>query len=78
MKAAHDALKKDCFNDYRKRLFALASVYYASGLVQSGDQILFSDATTLRELRPRQKAFYAETMAIHYAFSAWMISPDNA
>ena len=33
MKAAHDALKKDCFNDYRKRLFALASVYYASGLV---------------------------------------------
>lgn len=77
MKAAHDALKKDCFNDYRKRLFALASVYYASGLVQSGDQILFSDATTLRELRPRQKAFYAETMAIHYALSGDIIQAEN-
>lgn len=67
MRDAHNALKKNCFNDYRKRLFALASVYYASGLLQSGDQILFSDAATLRELRPRQKAIYAETMAIHYA-----------
>lgn len=67
MITAHNALKKNCFNDYRKRIFALASVYYASGLVQGGDQIFFSDATTFRELRPRQKAFYAETMAIHYA-----------
>src|SRR5699024_2669436 len=56
---AHNELKKNCFNDYRKRLFALASIYYASGLVPNGDQILFSDTATLRELRPRQKAFYA-------------------
>lgn len=67
MKAAQSELKKNCFNDYRKRLFAMASIYYVSGLVESGDQILFSDATTVRELRPRQKAICAETMAIHYA-----------
>ena len=77
MRIAHNALKKDFFNDYRKRLFALASVYYASGLIQSGDKILFSDATTLRELRPRQKAFYAETMAIHYALSGDIIQAEN-
>lgn len=74
---AHNALKKNCFNDYRKRLFALASIYYASGLVQSGNQILFSDAATLRELRPRQKAFYAETIAIHYALSGNIIQAER-
>ena len=74
---AHNALKKNCFNDYRKRLFALASIYYASGLIQSGDQILFSDAATLRELRPRQKAFYAETIAIHYALSGDIIQAER-
>lgn len=69
MRDTHNALKKDFFNDYRKRLFALVSVYYASGLVQSGDRILFSDAATLRELRPRQKAFYAEITAVRHALS---------
>ncbi len=64
---AHNMLKKDCFNDYRKRLFALACIYYSIGLVESGDQILFSDVATLRQLRPRQEAFYAETLALHYA-----------
>lgn len=74
---AHNELKKNCFNDYRKRLFALASIYYASGLVPSGDQILFSDTATLRELRPRQKAFYAETIAIHYALSGDIIQAER-
>lgn len=77
MKNAHNALKKNCFNDYRKRLFALASVYYTSGLIQSGDQIIFSDVTTLRELRPRQKAIYAETMAIHYALSGDIVHAEK-
>lgn len=77
MRNAHNALKKDYFNDYRKRLFALASVYYASGLVQSGDRILFSDAATLRELRPRQKAFCAEITAIHYALSGDIIQAEK-
>lgn len=69
IKKAHNELKKNFFNDYRKRLFALASVYYFCGLVKSGDSILFSDITTIRELRPRQKAFYFQTLALHYALS---------
>lgn len=69
MQDTHNALKKDCFNDYRKRIFALASIYYASGLKSQGDQVLFSDVFTIRELRPRQKAFYSETLALHYALS---------
>lgn len=69
LKKAHNELKKNFFNDYRKRLFALANVYYFCGLVKSGDSILFSDITTLRELRPRQKAFYFQTLALHYALS---------
>ena len=77
MKAAHNALKKNCFNDYRKRVFALASVYYAIGLIPSGDQILFSDTATPRELRPRQRAIYAETMAIHYTLSGDIIQAEK-
>ena len=69
LRKTHNDLKKNFFNDYRKRLFALASVYYACGLIKSGDSILFSDITTLRELRPRQKAFYFETLALHYVLS---------
>lgn len=69
MITAHNELKKNFFNDYRKRLFAIASVYYSCGLIKSGDSILLSDVTTLRELRPRQKAFYYETLALHYALS---------
>lgn len=69
MREAHSALKKNCFNDYRKRLLALAAVYYVSGLTEQGDSILFSDVSTFRELRPRQRAIYAESMALHYALS---------
>lgn len=69
LKRAHNELKKNFFNDYRKRLFALANIYYFCGLMKSGDSILFSDITTSRELRPRQKAFYFQTLALHFALS---------
>ena len=65
----HSALKRNFFNDYRKRLFACTSIYYASGLNKAGDELLFSDIATLRELRPRQKAIRAETMALYYLLS---------
>lgn len=67
LKNTHSALRKNFFNDYRKRLLAMANVYYATGLFSSGDTILFSDTATTRGLRPRQAAFYAETMALRYA-----------
>lgn len=69
MENAHNGLRKDFFNDYRKRLIAMANVYYVCGLTSQGDRLLFSDVATLRELRPRQKGFYAQTMALHYALS---------
>lgn len=67
MRDAHLALRKNFFNDYRKRLFAVVNIYYVNGLISSGDKILFSDNTTPRDMRPRQAAFYAETMALRYA-----------
>ena len=65
----HRALRNNFFNDYRKRLFARASVYYASGLTRAGDELLFSDTATLRELRPRQEAIRAETLALCHLLS---------
>lgn len=64
---AHHALRHNFFNDYRKRLLAFACIYYAADLLPNGDEILFSDISTLRDMRPRQAAFYAETMALRYA-----------
>lgn len=68
----HRALRKNFFNDYRKRLFARASVYYASGLTRAGDELLFSDTATFRELRPRQEAIRAETLALCHLLSGRM------
>ena len=69
LKKSHNALRKNFFNDYRKRLFARSSVFYMNGLFKAGDDLLFSDTATFRELRPRQKAIRAETLALCHLLS---------
>lgn len=78
MVEAHCGLKQDCFNDYRKRLFVLASIYYINNLPDVGNQYLFSDVTTIRELRPRQKAFYYETLALYHALYGQISEAERA
>lgn len=69
LKVLHQSLKKNYYNDYRKKIFAFSNIYYAVGLIQLGNNYLFSDTITLRDLRPRQKAFYYESLALHHAIN---------
>lgn len=59
-----EALKKDFFNDYRKRTFCIAQYFYAQKDITAGDQYLFEESSISRELRPRQLGFYHETLAV--------------
>jgi hypothetical protein len=68
-------MKKHFFNDYRKKNFAIASFYYCNGEFGLGNQYLFQEANIERELRPRQKAFYHETVALSEYLSG---RDDNA
>ena len=60
----HEKLKVDYYNDYRKRIAGVAALFFQTGDMEQGFQYIFSDACVKREMRPRQKAFYYETMAL--------------
>lgn len=59
-----DNMKQDYYNDYRKRMLAVASYYFSIHDLVSGKKALFRDVTTERELRPRQEGFYHEILAL--------------
>ena len=61
----HKALKKNFYNDYRKKLFGLAAFYYCIHQENLGNHLLFQEVGFERDLRPRQKAFYYETVALY-------------
>ncbi len=61
----HEKLKKNFFNDYRKKNFAIAAYYYCHHDMNSGNRYLFQEMKIERELRSRQKAFYYETIALY-------------
>ncbi len=63
--AVHEQLKTNYYNDYRKKIFGLATLYFQIGDIAQGNQYILSDAYVKREMRPRQKAFYYETMALN-------------
>lgn len=65
----HEKMKQNYFNDYRKRSIAIAAYYFSICQWNQGKQYLFENITINRELRPRQKAFYCETMALYELFS---------
>ncbi len=61
----HEKLKKNFYNDYRKKNFGLAAFYYCIHQVELGNHLLFQEVNFERDLRPRQKAFYFETVALY-------------
>lgn len=63
----HEELKANYYNDYRKRIAGVAALFFQTGDMEQGFQYIFSDACVKREMRPRQKAFYYETMALYEA-----------
>lgn len=63
----HEALKVNYYNDYRKRIPGIATLFFQTGDMEQGFQYIFSDACVKREMRPRQRAFYYETMAFSEA-----------
>ena len=65
----HEKMKQNYFNDYRKRSIAIAAYYFSICQWERGKQYLFENITINRELRPRQKAFYCETMALCELFN---------
>lgn len=60
-------LKKNYFMDYRKMILGLASFYFSKNNISEGNRYLLSDIYVRREYRPRQKAFYFETVALSEA-----------
>ena len=60
----HEKLKDNHYNDYRKRIYGVAALFFQIGDMEQGFHYIFSDACVKREMRPRQKAFYYETMAL--------------
>lgn len=61
----HKRLKKNFFNDYRKKSLSLAAFCYCNGQEELGNHYLFQEIGIERDLRPRQKAFYFETIALY-------------
>lgn len=65
----HEKLKKDCYNDYRKKCLALALYFYSKGNLHEGNTYLFNEAVKKRELRPRQKAIFYIALALYEILS---------
>lgn len=66
----HEKMKKNYFNDYRKRSIAIASYYFSVGEIELGKRYIFDNITIERELRPRQRGFYCELMALYELYNA--------
>ena len=64
----HEKFKVNYYNDYRKRIVGIATLFFQTGDIAQGFQYIFSDAYVKREMRSRQKAFYYEIMALSEAF----------
>ena len=74
----HKALKKNFYNDYRKKLFGLAAFYYCIHQENLGNHLLFQEVGFERDLRPRQKAFYYETVALYECLYGSLDEARNA
>jgi hypothetical protein len=61
----HEKMKKDFYNDYRKRITALINFYYSQNELEMGNKYLFSDVHVKRDYRPRQNGFHLSAVALH-------------
>lgn len=71
-------MKKNFYNDYRKKIFGLAAFYYCIHQVELGNHLLFHEVHFERDLRPRQKAFYYETVALYESLYGSLDEARNA
>lgn len=62
------SLKKDFFNDYRKRLLGVAGLFFCKGLKDKGNEIIFENLAIDREMRPRFQGFYNTLIAVYNLF----------
>lgn len=73
----HKRLKKNFFNDYRKKSLSLAAFYYCNRQEELGNHYLFQEIGIERNLRSRQKAFYFETIALYeYLYGSYDKAQD--
>lgn len=70
----HKKMKRHYYNDFRKRSIAIAMYFLSINDLDSAEKYLFDDITSERDLRPRQKGFYYEAMALYEAHKGQMAS----
>lgn len=63
-----ETLKKNFFNDYRKRLLAVFGILYCKNMKNEGNKIIFENMAINREMRPRFRGFYDVLMAVYNLF----------
>ena len=61
----HQYMKKNQYNNYRKRCYAMASYFYMIGDLESGNRYLFPEVYLTRKLANRNYAYYQETIALY-------------
>jgi len=61
----HEKMKENQFHNYRKRCYAMASIFYLVGNIDLGDKYLFYELYASRKLPKRNLAFYYEALALH-------------
>lgn len=64
-----EKMKRDYYNDYRKRMLAVASYYLSLHDIELGKKALLFDITVERGLRPRQEGFFHELLALLELFN---------
>lgn len=67
LKDIHEQMKTNYYNDYRKKSIGMAALFLQLEDISQGFEYIFSNACAQREMRPRQKAFYYESLALSEA-----------
>ena len=74
----HQKMKKNQYNNYRKRCYAIAAYYYMIGDVKSGNHYLFPEIYLSRNMADRGFAFYQETVALYELINGNQINAIDA
>jgi len=64
-----ERLKNNLYNDYRKRSYAMACIYYMNENKREADNYFFMNTVNERNLRPRLRGFFYQTLALHELYS---------
>lgn len=58
------------FNDYRKRIFAIAAYFLSKKEIEKAELFLFDDIFATRKLRNRQYGYFLQVSALYYALKS--------